>query len=137
MDSYRDRARQLAGKSLLVGMSALSAAGGKVARAAAAGVGALTATDREKVTAVRFASLDGPGGCPALLIAYETGFQVWSLEQATEPTQLVSRRDGPVRSVLLGAFGVSGFFGCPQGCCLQGGRMSALDERRFRHDARA
>ncbi|KAL6770962.1 hypothetical protein ACKKBF_B33395 [Auxenochlorella protothecoides x Auxenochlorella symbiontica] len=97
MEAYRDRARQLAGRSLVVGLSALSSAGSKVARAAVAGVGALTATDREKVTAVRFASLDGQGGSPVLLVAYETGFQVWSLENSSEPLELVSRRDGPVR----------------------------------------
>ncbi|KFM25753.1 Breast carcinoma-amplified sequence 3 [Auxenochlorella protothecoides] len=97
MEAYRDRARQLAGRSLVVGLSALSSAGSKVARAAVAGVGALTATDREKVTAVRFASLEGQGGSPVLLVAYETGFQVWSLENSSEPLELVSRRDGPVR----------------------------------------
>lgn len=101
MDGYREKARQLAGRSLVVGFSALSTAGSKVARAAAAGVGALTATDKEKITALKFAHLDAAGQCPVLLLAYETGFQVWGLDGPGEPAELLSKRDGHVRLIDL------------------------------------
>jgi hypothetical protein len=58
---------------------------------------------KEKITFLKFGSLECRGSkgvessCPALLLALDTGFQLWSLSNSVK--EIVSRRDGPARSV--------------------------------------
>lgn len=98
---------QLAGRSLVAGISALSTAGTYLSKAASSGVASLSSRrgGREAIRWVAFDTLrwTAPGddssahSCPVLLLAYDTGFQIWSLEDPAEPRELSSRRDGPVR----------------------------------------
>ncbi len=61
--------------------------------------------DRERVDFIKFAWLERDVKAPgaqherrlALLIGYQTGFQVWDVEDGSKKEELVSRRDGPVR----------------------------------------
>jgi len=64
-------------------------------------------THREQVAFLKFGSLEGRRGlgmgaecssCPALLLGLDTGFQIWTLGDSVK--EVVSRRDGPARSLL-------------------------------------
>ncbi len=116
--SYGDTAasaRKLAGKSLYtLGSTLCSAArtGAAVAKAAAAGIQTLTSHhgDKERVLWARVGQIEwkdpaqgSDRSLPVCLLGYDTGFQVWSLEELKPggnetPAELVSiRRDGAVR----------------------------------------
>lgn len=101
---YGSKARQLAGRSLVAGISALSTAGSLISKATVAGANSLTSgsQDKEVVTSVSFDVLetvvDGTTSrCQVLVVLYEAGFQLWTLADSQDPQELVSRRDGPVR----------------------------------------
>lgn len=105
--------RQAAGHTAFVGLkklgSGLAWAGSAAARAASTAAAMVEGGEREKRERVLWAKLDylvwenDPQGgdnqqrrIPVLLQAYESGFQIWSLETGS-PEELVSRRDGAVR----------------------------------------
>jgi hypothetical protein len=103
--------RQAAGHTAFVGLkklgSGLAWAGSAAARAASTAAALVEGGEREKRERVLWAKLDylewehDPQGgqqrrIPVLLQAYESGFQIWSLETGS-PEELVSRRDGAVR----------------------------------------
>jgi hypothetical protein len=106
-----ERAKRIAGKSLYTLGSGLCTAGVAVAKAAATGYQTLTAdrSDKEKVTCARVGEVEwrDPGqgsdrSLPVVLLGYDTGFQVWSLEDRDAPAELSSiRRDGAVRWALV------------------------------------
>ena len=88
--------------------SSLKTVGNKAGRgllsAVAAGYDHLTTThlDKESVVFVKFSKLEWRGSAgvqhqAVLLLGYETGFQVWDLQNCTQIQELVSKRDGPVR----------------------------------------
>lgn len=108
--AYNDaaaRAKKLAGRSLLAAASGLYSAGTVVVKGLQAGLQTLTAdqSGRERVTFARLGQLEWrePGSVserslPVVLLGYEAGFQVWSLDEREAPLELVSlRRDGAVR----------------------------------------
>lgn len=61
--------------------------------------------DRERVDFIKFGWLERDVKAPGaqrqrrltLVIGYQTGFQVWDVEDGNKKEELVSRRDGPVR----------------------------------------
>ena len=58
--------------------------------------------DRERVEFVKFSWLERDAHAQqqrrlVLLVGYQTGFQVWDVEDGSKKDELVSRRDGPVR----------------------------------------
>lgn len=94
--------------SLLSVGSSLKTVGNQAGRgllqAVSAGYTHLTSdsTDREIVLFVKFSQLQyqataGLQQHPVLLLGYETGFQVWDLQDCAQIHELVSRRDGSVR----------------------------------------
>ena len=79
-------------------------AGRGLLKAVSAGYSHLTSdpTDRENVLYIKFAQLEskttaGLQQQPVLLLGYESGFQVWDLQNCAQIQELVSRRDGAVR----------------------------------------
>lgn len=88
--------------------SSLKLVGNKAGRglfsAVTAGYDHLTTAhlDKENVVFVKFSKLEwrdaaGVQQQAVLLLGYETGFQVWDLQNCTQIQELVSKRDGPVR----------------------------------------
>ena len=95
--------------SLLSVGSSLKIAGSRAGRglfqAVSAGYEHLTSdtSDKEVVLFVKFSRLELRGSAgvhlqPVLLLGYETGFQIWDLQDCHHIHELVSRRDGSVRS---------------------------------------
>ena len=93
------------------GFSILSSSLASANKALTAGAHQLAAAgespkgDRERVEFLKFAWLqhDTHASAPkrqqrlTLLIGYQTGFQVWDIQDGSKMEELVSRRDGPVR----------------------------------------
>lgn len=88
--------------------SSLKTVGNKAGRgifqAVAAGYSHLTSdhSDTEPVLFATFSQLEWRGTAglqqqEVLLLGYETGFQVWDLQDCTQIQEVVSKRDGPVR----------------------------------------
>lgn len=100
--------------SLLSVGSSLKTVGNRAGRgifhAVAAGYDHLTSdhSDTEPVLFAKFCKLEWRGAVglqqqEVLLLGYETGFQVWDLQDCTQIQELVSKRDGPVRCVIMSA----------------------------------
>ena len=94
--------------SLLSVGSSLKTVGNRAGRgifhAVAAGYDHLTSdhSDKEPVLFAKFSKLEWRGTAglqqqAVLLLGYETGFQVWDLQDCTQIQELVSKKDGPVR----------------------------------------
>lgn len=107
----QEKAKKLAGHSLYTLGSGLCTAGAAVAKAAAAGISSLT-LDRNDKERVLWASIreiewhDSAKGTTfrhhVCLLGYETGFQLWTLDERSYPSELVSlRRDGAVRCRIM------------------------------------
>lgn len=93
------------------GFSILSSSLASANKALTAGAHQLAAAgespkgDRERVEFIKFAWLQHDTHASALkrqrrlalLIGYQTGFQVWDVQDGSKMEELVSRRDGPVR----------------------------------------
>lgn len=83
-------------------------AGQGLFHAVAAGYEQLTAesADRERITFVKFVNLEVPHSAglllkAVLLLGYENGFQVWDVQDSNDVQELLSRRDGAVRFVVM------------------------------------
>ena len=98
--------------SLLSVGSSLKTVGNRAGRgifhAVAAGYDHLTSdhSDKEPVLFAKFSKLEwraaiGLQQQDVLLLGYETGFQVWDLQDCTQTQELVSKRDGPVRWITV------------------------------------
>ena len=99
--------------SLLSVGSSLKTVGDRAGRgifhAVAAGFDHLTSdhSDKEPVLFAKFSKLEWRGTAglqqqEVLLLGYETGFQVWDLQDCNQIQELVSKRDGAVRYITLG-----------------------------------
>ncbi|KAK9833606.1 hypothetical protein WJX74_000354 [Apatococcus lobatus] len=74
-----------------------------------AAAGELPKGDRERVEFIKFAWLQCDAHATALkrqrrlalLVGYQTGFQLWDVQDGSKMEELVSRRDGPVRALEL------------------------------------
>lgn len=96
--------RELADRWGHASLSSLRTVGTTLANGLRAGYDSLTVetTDKEALQVVKFACLEyGTGrhlvSRRVLLLGYQTGFQVWNLEEGTHARELASRRDGAVR----------------------------------------
>lgn len=98
--------------SLLSVGSSLKTVGDRAGRgifhAVTAGFDHLTSdhSDKEPVLFVKFSNLEWRGTTglqqqAVLLLGYETGFQVWDLQDCNQIQEMVSKRDGAVRYVTL------------------------------------
>jgi hypothetical protein len=101
-DTAKWLAGQVAGRAAHAGVTGACAAGSFVARTGQVVFGASDPCTRESVQLVSFGVIDAPGSqqagsqVPVALLGYATGWQVWALDEAGGPSELVSRRDGPV-----------------------------------------
>ena len=97
----------LSSSLLSVGLSIKTAsnkAGRGLLHAVAAGYDHLTTdhSDKESLVFVKFSQLEwrhaaGLQSHAVLLLGYETGFQVWDIQDCAQIQEVVSKRDGPVR----------------------------------------
>lgn len=117
--------RGIFSSSLLSVGSSLKTVGNRAGRgifhAVAAGYDHLTSdhSDKEPVLFAKFSQLEWRGASglqqqEVLLLGYETGFQVWDLQDCTQIQELVSKRDGLVRSVSLSTLALAQVFTADQ-----------------------